>query len=199
MYQQFLSRRPLHNVCAVVHSWVLATTRRGELIFEWADKLLFSFEAQLPQTWRIHSVMSPFHDPTFFSECFLTDFQSQCYYRSLCRLRRIFSYIKGKRAEINVWELILTRLELISVIVVYVIYRDRFETKSEFRWNWCVSFEMRRSAFLNNSKSCCVELQFLRAQLLALIGHVMFDLVTWSFLGPVFGCWSSHIIILNRW
>ena len=58
-----------------------------------------------------------------------------------------------------------------------------------------VFFRDERSASLNRSRSCCVGIRFLRGQLLALIGNVMFEPVSWSSFRPAFGCWSSHLII----
>ena len=64
-------------------------------------------------------------------------------------------------------------------------------------FSWAI-FVLKHTS-LRRSKGCCAGFPLLRDQLPALFGQVMFELVTWSWFGPVVGFQSSHLFMHSNW
>ena len=191
-----LTRRPLHDVCALVHLEVFSFAHKSERTVEWVSQSELLFDAQRPQMWQMHFVKSRFWDLTFSLGYVLANFQFQCYYRFLqSERRRIFSYIK----ENGLWLDYIVEISRVRVNLSDDIRdncRGKFKEKirNSLRRMFCETLYF----FLSRYSLVCSDPLFMCPITLTSSSH-SFKLVTWSWFGPVVGCCSSHLIIFNRW
>ena len=144
-------------------------------------------------------MMSRFWDLTFLLELALVNFRSRCYYRFLrSHLLQNFSPVCRKNSCSTVKECQFSKaIFRFQWQKIYNIYRSESK-KIRVYWNWCATFVLKRTSSLRRSRGCSARIPLLRDQLLALIGHVMFESVKWSWFGPVVDYRSSHLIMYNR-